>query len=224
MIRKNQYTKPVVVCDLDGVFCDFTFSQTRLLKTMFGKPEYPLNTFSATSWGIEWLGLTQEHENIFWGEVTESEDPFWANEREIIPGVVERIWRLHEEYVIYFCTTRVDTKAGSARQQSAEFLSNNGYRDAHVVVSDKKGDFCKSVNATYFIDDKFDNCRQVKEKSPDTFVYFLALPHCTLADIDEARTSGMITITSVEDFLKMLEHKLEEMECCRAEFLKNIGR
>lgn len=205
MIRKTKHSRTVVVMDVDGVIADFCFSMTKIMKELFGTPEYPIGTFQAEDWGVEWLGLKKSHEDEFWDYIRESETPFWENEREMIPGIVRKAYEVFRKHdlVWYFCTTRDDCKVSSAQEQTKNFLHFNGFYDANVIVSDKKGDFCNSVNADYFIDDKFSNCEEVREKSPNTKVVFLAL--ASQAKYKErGHFLDMTVVTSTQQFLDIL--------------------
>lgn len=205
MIRKTEHTREVIVMDVDGVVADFIFSMTQITKQLFGKPEYPVGTFQAEAWGVEWLGLTKVDEDKFWEHIRTSSEPFWENEREIVPGLISKISYLVEDSTFYFCTTRDDCASGSAQAQTRRFLETNGFFKPNVVVSDKKGDFCYSVNANYFIDDKFSNCKEVIQKSPKTLVYFLML-NSQKEFKEEAESLGMCVVTSVATFLDELYH------------------
>lgn len=209
MIRKSKYSRAVVVMDVDGVVADFCFSMTQILKELFGKPEYPIGNFQAEAWGIEWLGLKKEDEDVFWAYLRNSDEPFWESEREMVPGLLKKAYEKfrgvdgNRDFVWYFCTTRDDCKAGSAQWQTRRFLERNGFYDSNVVVSDKKGEFCLSVNADYFIDDKFTNCEEVRTKSPNTKVYFLMLQGQSKHK-GKALELGMEIVTSTQDFLNAL--------------------
>jgi hypothetical protein len=205
-ITKHEHSKPIVVCDMDGVVGDFVFSLTRVLKKLVGKPDYPYSTFQAATWGVDWLGLTKADEDLFWDYVRNCDDNFWANEREIIPGIVRKFYRASREKTWYWCTTRDDCHTGTAQKQSVSFLEKHGFNKPNVVVSDKKGDFCYAVQADFFLDDKFANCKQVREKSPTTRVFFLMLPSQQEFEV-EAREMGMDVVKGAEAFIEYL-HEL----------------
>lgn len=173
---KSKYNRKVVCIDLDGVLADFYFAMTKWLSDTYGKPDYPIGSYQAEGWGVEELGLQKMHLDKFWEWVYDG-GRFWSNLREMEPGIVSRLyWGMPwDTFTVYFCTTREDTKTMTAQRQSHNWLSGYGWDCPNVIVSDRKGDFCKSVDAAFFLDDKFSNCVEVCEKSPDTAVFWLAL-------------------------------------------------
>lgn len=177
MSAKSSYNKPVVVVDIDGILADFYFSMTQYLSEKYGKPEYPISSFDAKGWGLDELGLEDSHLTEFWSWVYGG-DYFWFNLREMEPGIVQKLSLLlsNQYCVSYLCTTREDTKKRTAQQQTWDWLQKYGWEAPNVVVSERKGDFCYAVNADYFLDDKFSNCVSVCDKSPNTKVFWMALP------------------------------------------------
>jgi hypothetical protein len=202
-ITITKHSRPVVVCDVDGIVADFGFSLTVALKKLFGKPMYPISSLQSQGWGVEWLGLTQTHEDKFWEYLRNDALNFWENEREIIPGITKKLYEVSRSCNWYFCTTRDDTNSGTAKKQTEHFLEKHGFPFPTVTVSDRKGEFCYAVRANYFLDDNFKNCKNVREKSPDTKVFFLLLP--SQAEYQaEAVLLGMNVVFDVEEFIAVL--------------------
>lgn len=198
MIRQQPYKRAVIVVDVDGVVADWFHSASHIMKMMYGVPRFPISNYGATTWGFGCAGLTKEQEDKFWDWLHSSEDRFWESEREMEPGCVARFYNQSiEDATWYWCTTRDDQKNGTAQEQTVQFLRNNCFYDPCVVVSDRKEDFCYSVHADMFIDDKFSNCKKVKEKNPDCRVIFLLMPY-QLEFVEEAKAMGMVVCEDLD--------------------------
>jgi hypothetical protein len=197
----------------------FATSISQWLRNNCGVPEYPIHTYQASGWGVEEFGLPKEDLDAFWKWVYESYEGsnFWLKLKEIEPGIVERFTCFNNgKFVVYFCTTREDTMWNSAQFQSHRWLEKHGWDSPNVVVSEHKGDFCYSVGASVFLDDKFSNCEDVSKKSPGTVVVWLALPS-QRKYMDDAKkimleNKNFWVISHVDEFFELAKWDFKECQ------------
>jgi hypothetical protein len=203
---KNKAEKLVIVSDIDGVVAEFTYNACLLMNQIFGKPEKPIKTDQMPTWGFGCFGLSEKDEDVFWEHVSNS-DHYWLNQQEMYPGIVKGFNELQDTTTaVYWCTNKSHTRGATAEVQTYLWLQKYGFANPCVVVSNDKGNFCKSVAADMFIDDKASNVLEVLDKSPETECYFLVHPYGKQYE-DELSSKGAVIITNTKEFVEAVKIK-----------------
>ncbi len=105
------------------------------------------------------------------------EGDFWAT-LDPLPGAREVLAGLARQRDagddIYFLTAR---PGRYAKQFTEWWLEGQGYDCPTVLISRDKGSVCQGLKVEFFIDDKPENCREVKAYCPRTEVFLLDRPH-----------------------------------------------
>lgn len=186
--------------DLDGCLFDFNRSMVDLINTTYGK-DLPLP--SATwpdCW--QWLrkaGVTRKEEDALWETVRNTE--FWFNLLPL-PGAIEaasliEYQRLNGDHV-YFITAR---PGKFAKLYSEWALRNLGISLPTVIIAnDGKGPLAVALELEFFVDDKPQNCAEVKASVPGCQVFLVTRPY--QADWTDP---GVISIPSVLDAINYQE-------------------
>ena len=150
--------RKVFVFDLDGVLADFIGGFTTLAASLFPTQHIPVySTYQQKVWN-GFAGLDEKQEEIVWKAVFQSPS-FWT---DLEPLNTADEWTALETLSlkadVYFATNRAGI---DPRYQSIAFLEKQGIFRPQVVVTRRKGEFCKCVSATYAIDDKADNASAI---------------------------------------------------------------
>lgn len=100
-------------------------------------------------------GLSPEDITKTWAYIANNPS-FWTELPSLLADVDHRILvDSLKSHNVYFATSR---KTPGALSASKEWIyANLGIVQPSVVVTHRKGEFCKVVDATYFIDDKSEN-------------------------------------------------------------------
>jgi hypothetical protein len=160
----------VIMFDLDGVLSDFTLHfSTHAARYCNLVPWSNLEQFTMDYTSPEnpaYRRIPVEVKDKVWSELLS--DPHWWD--QIPPSTEEkdfqRINRLNETgQTIIFCTYRFGTHA---LKQSNAWLRKHGIEHPNVVLSKRKGDVARSLDADYFIEDKAENAACIKWFTDDT--------------------------------------------------------
>lgn len=142
-----------VVFDIDGVLADFSAHFTKTAGRVTGKPLPITRTVDHEEWSV-FPGLAPEDVTKTWAYIANN-PVFWID----LPTLLGKDDLEHMKSLgphnVYFATSR---KTPGALAASKEWIyANLGIVQPSVVVTHRKGEFCKVVDATYFIDDKSEN-------------------------------------------------------------------
>lgn len=193
--------------DVDGVLGDFFEVYERLAielsgRDLFGDKAYPAQLPQCWNWP-ESFGYTDQEMSAVWDHI-KSDPGFWLTEN-LLPGGQELITELCKvDDQVYFITDRPGV---NPQLQTAIWLHHNGYMLPSVVISSgskgpTKGDCCKLLKVSRYVDDKAENILDVLEKSPDTKAFLLAYPYNQFAH-DEIKAKGGVVIDKAVDFLEV---------------------
>lgn len=141
-----------IVFDLDGVLCNFIGPAVKKGYELAGRPE-PEN-WVQSCWD-DYGGLTKDEIAKLWKYIEENPN-FWS---ELPPlfSVTESndvVWLLHEGCRIYFATNR---RFPGAYEATLDWLDMFMGFSQGLVITKRKGEFCRVVDADYYIDDKSEN-------------------------------------------------------------------
>lgn len=143
-----------IVFDLDGVLADWSTGFSRWAQSVY--PYVPIVTHAECSaWDVR-PGMTSEMERVIW-DLIKQDARFWeelpclATDREL-SGIYNLI---ANRYTVYFATNR---KTPVALRATRSWLSKHvDTNSLDIVITHRKGEFCKVVDADYYIDDKSEN-------------------------------------------------------------------
>ena len=204
--------------DVDGVLADFTESYNKILSRLHGedllKGEDPPCWYWPTA-----IGYTAEHDAQAWKEIKESPD-FWARLRPTLEAAPTLIGLSHSYangHNVYFLTDRMGI---APHMQTAAWLMAHGYAGPPQVlltcaVKDKegksvgvKGHAAKALALTHFIDDKPENCIDVKLMNPLCRVAMLSKRYNRLQH-ELVQAAGVEVTTTINEFFRSIGRELE---------------
>lgn len=179
--------KSPVVFDIDGVLADFYAGYWRVCREI-GKPEPRIG-----NWDDFW-------DRDVWAVIKKSSD-FWL----MLPPCVsrntfKRISLLRDERDVYFATSRPGLHT---LWQSTDWLESQLIRRPSVIVTSRKGEFCKVVDAGYLIDDKAGNVVYTAYESPTTTACLLDTVYNQFDQ--NVLGSKVRRVESVDEFLDLVE-------------------
>lgn len=161
--------------DIDGVLANFSVGYKNLMEkeTPFRFPDIS-DTFPNTWYWDRAAGVPPEEEKRMWS-IIKADPTFWFNlpAYDDVEFFAKFIRSLPREHNVYFITQR----AGFAEKwQTEQWLKIHGFLAPTVLISGEKGDLCKALKVTYYIDDKNENVLDVARKSFETKNYQLIRP------------------------------------------------
>ena len=164
----------VIGCDLDGVLFNFAKSFNEIANRRYGRPDV------STQW-VDYdgsnLGLAKEEIKQVWCDI-QCTDNFWEMVT-VLPHVNrELVWAVDDAHTIYFPTARAHTAGRPVGKQTARAIYVNfDIPYPAVFVSNEKGPMAYALQYDYFIDDRPENCIDVKKVLPNCKVFLVSLPH-----------------------------------------------
>jgi hypothetical protein len=111
--------------------------------------------------------LTRRQQAAIWDEVRRTEN-FWESLAETEPGIVSRIAAIAEErrWEVLFITTRPASGGDTTQRQSQRWLAAHGFPLPSVfVASGSRGRIAAALSLDLVVDDRADNCLDVKVDS-----------------------------------------------------------
>jgi len=166
--------KPLVGIDLDGILASFNEEFLRLSRKLLGKPQ---KGFVVTNFEYSKCGWTTKEVDRIFSHIRHTED-FWKTleKRPKTSELTKQAKRL--EY--FFITNRMSTDGLPVAYQTEDWLRQKyGLLDPYVIVTKKKGEVAKDLDLDYFLDDRFENCLEVKKALPNCEVSVLTATYNT---------------------------------------------
>lgn len=162
--------------DIDGILANFTDAYAELLTKASGvkfpkhSPDWPKVWY----WERETPGITKAIEQKVWNEIMTSD--FWAH-LHALPGALETLNLLdHLAFKgddVYFITSRPGKRA---KYLTEYWLRSHGMTTPTVLISPSdaaKGQLANALKLDVFIDDKPENCIEVRLARPSDCRVFL---------------------------------------------------
>ncbi len=150
-------------------------------------------------------GFTKEEFDAVWDDAKNTEN-FWLN-IPVVPilanGKHVNMMNLNAEHDLYFITDRFDTVGSSAVRQTLDWLMFHllaGQSPAGVIVAKHKGPVAAAIGLDVFIDDKPQNCLDVREAVPSCRVYLCDLPH----NLSYAGPPELARVADINEFAKLI--------------------
>ena len=166
--------KKIFAVDIDGCLANFSRRFSQYANEMFDAPVVDsCNDIHSWNWH-ETYPITKEQEKLVWDRVKNTRD-FWL-ELEPLPksGLIVSLVDTH---IVYFITTRADTKGRSTQEQTCMWLEKTfDIKYPQVIVTKEKGRVVNSLGADFFVDDNEGNCIDVSTKS-SSLVYVMDKPY-----------------------------------------------
>ncbi len=108
--------------------------------------------------------LTRRQQHAIWDEVRRTEN-FWESLGETEPGIVSRIAAIADErrWEVLFITTRPESGGDTTQRQSQRWLAAHGFALPSVfVASGSRGKIAAALSLDIVVDDRAENCLDVK--------------------------------------------------------------
>jgi uncharacterized HAD superfamily protein len=164
--------------DVDGVLSDFNARFPDYVVKVLGEDRFPkTRPVPITTWDYPQLqyGYKDEQLKTVWGAI-KKDTSFWAtlpaykDTKENLKALTQLSWDGHD---VYFVTSRVGY---NAKQQTEDWLLANGFSDVPtVLISSEKGLCARALRLDLYIDDRNENCTDVRDHS-STDCVMLAQP------------------------------------------------
>lgn len=166
----------VIGIDIDGVLANFEAGFAPILTSVSGikfprlnQPGWP----DSWDWDLE-AGITPKQQSAAWTKLKAS-PTFWLD-LPTHPGAIPFLqWLSNRSDDLYFITSRPGI---AAKWQTERWLKRHGFFGAPtVLISGQKGLAAQALQLSHYIDDKWENCLDVIERSPSTKVYMKICPY-----------------------------------------------
>ncbi len=144
-----------VLCDVDGVLCNFTSAALSAMESITGRP-LPDNVLE--EWDI-FRFLAPEEKKILFATI---EEKSWCYSLEVLPGAVQGIKDLRKAgFDVYFVTSPWHGR-NWAFERTAWLQDYFGAKRSHIVQTDAK----YLCTGDIFIDDKYEHVVTWKDHHP----------------------------------------------------------
>lgn len=188
--------------DIDGVFANFTAGYAPRLVERAQEDLFPggLRAFLAGDrehWDYDrQSGYTDAEIRSVWQDITRDKT-FWYALPEIEEAmtVLRAVWKdLNTKHEVYFVTARM---GACVKLQTQAWFSTHGLHGATVLISPYKGRVADALDLDAYIDDRWENIRDVVQQSTRTQAALLDQPYNRRVTLDE----GYTRVPSVAAFL-----------------------
>lgn len=152
--------------DIDGVLANFNESMIERVIKVTGRDLFPARPFDIPCWDYpQFYGYTAEENTRVWTDII-ADPRFWRSlpkyptTREDLHYLSQLAARGDE---VYFITSRPGT---FPKTQTEHWLQLHGYQHLPtVLISSEKGECCHALKLDYYIDDRWENCINVTDRS-----------------------------------------------------------
>ena len=194
--------------DLDGVLADFSNGFSNLIRKYYGIAENPIvksGSEMITHWDwYHWYpNFTKDKSSFLWNLIGREESNFWYNLPTTDEAKDLNLQDLSRKNYLFFITNRPENKVVSGddfisvQSESSNWIYRHIrlYSSPNVIVAADKGPIIKALDLDYYIDDKYENCKDAYNYSPKTKVYMPKMGHNQREDLE-----GITVIDSILDF------------------------
>lgn len=161
--------------DVDGVLADFNKSFIERVIEVTGQDKFPPRPFDIPTWDYpQFYGYSNKQCSEVWKSI-KKDSMFWRRLTSY-EGTFKFLFDLHElKEDTYFITSRPGI---DAKYQTERWLKSYGWPDSNptVLISSKKGKCVEALDLTHYIDDKTENCEDVRDSQPSCQVFMLSRP------------------------------------------------
>jgi 5'(3')-deoxyribonucleotidase len=180
--------------DVDGVLANFNEKFIQRCIDVTGKDLFPTRPFDIPTWHYPQVyGYTEKEMGSVWGSV-KADPSFWYSLNAYPTTQQDLLYLGNRQYFnkdeIYFITNR---DGDQPKKQTEMWISEHCWAafkpSITVLISSAKGLCAKALYLDVYIDDRHENCIDVKTRSPETKVFILDRPW--------NRTEAMLTLQKV---------------------------
>jgi uncharacterized HAD superfamily protein len=162
--------------DVDGCLADFNAAFIDRVIEVTGIDKFPARPFDIPTWDYpQYYGYTEDEVAKVWDNI-KGDELFWYKTNPY-PDAIYAIQQLTElqvaEHDIYFITNRMGKRV--KLQTEAWLMTPRTGLLPTVLISADKAACCNGLKLDFYIDDKTENCEQVK-KHTDTNVLMMKQP------------------------------------------------
>jgi hypothetical protein len=192
-----------IVCDLDGVLCEWGFAFAKLLCKVTGENKLPPNYENDPTFPNQWewpqgYGYTNEQVLDTW-KVVNSSQTFWED-LEPLPGTRGVLHCLsditkHGGHEVYFLTFRTGTMC---KRQTERWLEYNGMEFPTVIVCSAKGGIMKALEIDAAIDDHLPTANAIAKYSMAKRMYLKEASYNR-----EGREPNLLVVKCVREMLEL---------------------
>jgi hypothetical protein len=164
--------------DVDGILADFNPAYKKLIEENSPIRLPDISDTYPNTWSYEKAaGCSPTDINKVW-TIIKSSDEFWENltAYQDAEEFLDNLWKLVEEKPwidVYFITSR---PGQTAKTQTEGWLNSHMFYNPTVLISSDKELCASALNLTHYIDDKNENCTEVRDYALNTKCYMLARP------------------------------------------------
>lgn len=214
--------KRIIGIDIDGVLANFNKAYRAKLIEVTGRDLIPEAACRSNEPGeeppvwfyAEFYGYTKDEDSKTWKAII-ADPMFWRN-LEHLRGAKEFLWNLdcevelHDDNIaqrpeVYFITTRPGT---DVKGQTVTWLSDRDVDFPTVLITrGNKGQLAQGLGLTHFLDDKPENCFDVKAACPSAEVFMLSCRY-NLDAQERAKELGIHVIGELNEFEAALQGNL----------------
>lgn len=185
--------RPAIGLDLDGVLADFSGEFSRRINEKYGLNSDPTKQ---TDWDFLCQGVTAEQEAAIWADIDATPN-FWLTLNPLTQLEPNNL----RPYKTYFITSRPETAGMTCDEQSAIWLRRHFFiANPTVIVSSMKGPLVMALGVKAFLDDKPENCLNVRAYSPFTKVFILTQPYNV--NFDQPSVTRVATVAEFFERIK----------------------
>lgn len=195
--------------DVDGVLANFWPSYQDLFIKTTGRDTFLPSDLEdgppSWNWPSDHRGYSLEEEKTVWSVIRSSPD-FWttldAFDHNIgfLKTYIAELERYHE---IYYITDRPGV---NAKRQTKVWLRRRLYHfqpiDPTIIIGGQKGLIASVLSLDAYVDDKFENVRDVIERSPKTRTFYVRYPYNKGNEVE-----GAISINNLSTMLEEIKPK-----------------
>jgi hypothetical protein len=195
-----------IAFDMDGVIADFAARYVEIEARLFGPiTRQQANSPESAASAPEHTGGDRRRSDRIW-EVIRATPDFWTTLQPIDPAAVRRIHEMMLRYgwEVFFITQRPATEGESVQRQTQRWLVEQGFDLPSVlVISGSRGAAAGALRLDYHVDDRPNNCIDVKTESSAKPI--LIVPDGDETIVANARRLRIGTAAGIGECLDILE-------------------
>lgn len=206
---------PVIGLDLDEVCADFVGGFNRRAYEVLG-PSI-IRTDKDYRWPcweiVDALNISDQQEHEVWNDIM-TRGGFWEH-LPVLPGVTKALRTLQTYEAngllrLVFITARPEVSGNGTYIETMNWLYRTAWvEDPYVIIAHNKGAVAQAVGLTHFVDDKFQNCVEIRKWMPTSQVYFVRCPHGEKY-VPEAHGHGVTVINNLPEFVALITDEVLE--------------